>query len=209
VTKGYDKCISLFLGRGAKTIQVYKSDKKVANIFISEYSGEWVVRFDSEVKNEMKRFVPDEHHRNLETVADVCLALANNNYGGIFVFGPRAEIEAAIENKLREKPTRIGYAFPASIADVGPDLLQELAKLDGATFIDHHGNILRTNFVILGGEMPKAETDDETAEVLQRGARHTAGVIASYTCRDSLVIIISENGGITLLQDGSVKARDL
>ena len=210
VTKGYNRCISLFLGRGAKTIQVYQSDQTVANIFISEYSGEWVVRFNSEVKDAMKKCIPpDVPNDVLDQVAEVCLKLANSNSGAIFVFGPRRELDIALEHKLLKKDTKIDYVFPATIDRVGLDVLHELAKLDGATFIDYQGNILRTNFVILSKEPPQPATDDSTADVLQRGARHTAGVVASIICEESLVIVISENGGITLLQNGAVKAPDL
>jgi DNA integrity scanning protein DisA with diadenylate cyclase activity len=211
ITKDINGTICFLLKRGAKKIHVYKGGTRTADIFTSEYTGEWILRFPDEIKNKIRALAP-KNNRAIDLVADVCLDLSNSNYGGIFVFGPRDELVSALEHHLEPRPSSIKYRkAQVSVAEVGEEILIELSKIDGATLIDHDGFVIETNFVIRlrkdsepsGQVVGIVDVDNgKSNELRKRGARHNAGMDVSRVCPESLVIIVSENGGISLIRNG-------
>lgn len=233
ITSDVQDVICFLLKRESKKIHVYESGKRVADVFTSEYSSEWVLRFPDQIKQRIREFAPS-NNRAIDMIADVCLALSNSNYGGIFVFGPREELKDALANKLEPRESNIKYRKgEQDVTKVGEGILIELAKIDGATFIDYDGTIVEINFVIglkkekeeekeppkldeaLADTATTSEKDlapltegdptpdvEKTIHLRKRGARHNAGMDVSRACPESLVIIVSENGGISLIRNG-------
>jgi DNA integrity scanning protein DisA with diadenylate cyclase activity len=82
------------------------------------------------------------------------------------------------------------------VREVGVQLLAEFAKLDGATFISKAGRVVRTNTAVY----PKASPDVKIFK--DRGTRHKSAEMIARSDDEAVVIVISENGGISLLSEG-------
>ncbi len=163
------------------------------------------------IKKNIRAFAPKDNPV-VDLIAEVSLDLSNRNYGGIFVFGPRDELDSALKDRLEPRDSSIKYRKgQVNVTEVGQEILIELSKIDGATFIDYDGFIIEINFVIrakknhnfseAGEEIAKTDVA-RSKDLRKRGARHNAGVDVSRICPHSLVIIVSENGGISLVQNG-------
>jgi DNA integrity scanning protein DisA with diadenylate cyclase activity len=82
------------------------------------------------------------------------------------------------------------------IQSLGVDNLIEFAKIDGATFIDDNGNITYINVTI------RAKQPTKRTLFSGRGARHEAAESISKKVPNALVVVVSENRGISLVSDG-------
>ena len=82
-------------------------------------------------------------------------------------------------------------------ADLAP-LRHALAQVDGAAVLDGHGTLRQLGVRLV--PTPEAESSVEG----YRGMRHTAGRRYSYDDPAATVIVVSEDGPVTVLRNGKV-----
>jgi hypothetical protein len=117
--------------------------------------------------------------------------LGARGIGALLVYRPDRAAPPDFEVGIPEPPP-LDIRRPVDIAP----LRHVLAQLDGASFFDESG-ILR----LLGVRLvpsPEAETRVEG----YRGMRHTAGRRYSYDDPSATVIVVSEDGPVTVLRNG-------
>lgn len=81
-------------------------------------------------------------------------------------------------------------------------LRQLLAQIDGATIVDHRGNVLETGVHLIGSE--------RSAELIGtrpgRGTRHGSARRFSFDEPRTVVFVVSEDGPVTVFSDGGIAA---
>jgi hypothetical protein len=133
----------------------------------------------------------------LETLLEFAVHdLGARGIGAILLYRADAGASTAIELRLPPPPP-LDLRRPSDLAP----LRHALAQLDGAAVIDHDG-ILRELGVRLVPS-PEAESSVEGF----RGMRHTSGRRYSFDDPAATVIVISEDGPVTVLRNGELIGR--
>jgi hypothetical protein len=125
--------------------------------------------------------------------------LGARGIGAILVYRPRGDATAdgnGLERRLAEPPP-LDIRRPADLAP----LRHVLAQIDGAAVFDRHG-VLRQLGVRL---VPSAEAESDVEGF--RGMRHTSGRRYSHDDPSATVIVISEDGPVTVLRNGQLAGR--
>jgi hypothetical protein len=119
--------------------------------------------------------------------------LGSRGIGAILIYRPDGEPGPPVEARLPSPPP-LDIADPADLAP----LRHALGQIDGAAFFDA-GGVLRE----LGARLvPTA--DAETSVAGLGGMRHTSGRRYSYDDPFATVIVVSEDGPVTVLRGGRV-----
>lgn len=116
--------------------------------------------------------------------------------GAILVYQADATKESTIELRLPPPPP-LDVRRPSDLAP----LRHALAQIDGAAVIDHDG-ILRE----LGVRLVPSPEAEMTVEGF-RGMRHTSGRRYSFDDPTATVIVVSEDGPVTVLRNGELIGR--
>jgi DNA integrity scanning protein DisA with diadenylate cyclase activity len=87
-----------------------------------------------------------------------------------------------------------------SPADLAP-LHHVLGQVDGAAFFDETGALRQ-----LGAKLLPSRESESVVEAF-RGTRHTSAVRYSYDDPAALVVVVSEDGPVTVLRAGRVLGR--
>lgn len=119
--------------------------------------------------------------------------LGARGIGAILVYRPDADDSPSYELRLPEPPP-LRISAPSNLAP----LRHVLSQTDGAAVFDRDG-VLRALGVRLVPS-PTAESDIEG----YRGMRHTAGRRYSFDDRRATVIVVSEDGPVTVLRKGQL-----
>lgn len=132
----------------------------------------------------------------LETLLEFAVHdLGSRGVGAILVFRPDRDLPTSFEGRLpTPPPLRIGHP-----PDLAP-LRHVLAQIDGATLFEGDGTLREIGVRLV--PTTEAETDVEG----YRGMRHTAGRRYSYDDPTATVIVVSEDGPVTVLRGGAVVA---
>jgi hypothetical protein len=140
------------------------------------------------------------HHGDrdvLETLLEFAVHdLGSRGIGAILLYRPDADAASMIELRLPQPPP-LDVRRPSDLAP----LRHALAQIDGAAVIDRDG-ILRELGVRLVPS-PQAETSVEGF----RGMRHTSGRRYSFDDPAATVIVVSEDGPVSVLRNGELVGR--
>ena len=109
---------------------------------------------------------------------------------------PTTARESAIELRLPPPPP-LDLRRPSDLAP----LRHALAQIDGAAVVDH-GGVLRE----LGVRLVPSPEAESVVDGL-RGMRHTSGRRYSFDDPGATVIVVSEDGPVTVLRGGEVIGR--
>lgn len=133
----------------------------------------------------------------LETLLEFAVHdLGARGIGATLVYRPDISLESSFEDRLSvPPPLRIDRA-----QDLAP-LRHALAQVDGASLFDERGTLRRIGVRLV--PTPEAESDVDG----YRGMRHTAGRRYSYDDPGATVIVVSEDGPVTVLRGGSLLGR--
>ena len=138
--------------------------------------------------------IEDADRDVLETLLEFAVHdLGARGIGAILVFRPGCEPPSLLELRLPEPPA----LDVRRVSDLTP-LRHALSQTDGAAVIDGDG-VLRQ----LGVRLVPSATSVAEVEGL-RGMRHTSGRRYSFDDASATVIVISEDGPVTVLRDGEV-----
>lgn len=192
LTKKYPKSVCFVLPRDARNIIVYHSGFEAAEIRVSEIAGEYQFRYPEDIKDIIRAAAPKCESIITDMVCDTALELSNEGEGGIIILGEVPFEKLGLSRHLNIKPNQ-------KIQDIGQDFLTEFVKLDGASFVQQDGVIVHVNTTV------STPFYNEPRKIfMERGARHEIGEKLSNIASGSLVIIISENGGISLVKNGRI-----
>ena len=122
--------------------------------------------------------------------------LGARGIGAILVYRADAARESAIELRLPPPPP-LDLRRPSDLAP----LRHALAQIDGAAVVDH-GGVLRE----LGVRLVPSPEAESVVDGL-RGMRHTSGRRYSFDDPGATVIVVSEDGPVTVLRGGEVIGR--
>ena len=122
--------------------------------------------------------------------------LGARGIGALLVHRPDVDEVTSFELRMPvPPPLRIGRP-----EDLAP-LIHALAQLDGAAVFDHGGTLRQLGVRLV--PTPEAEADVDGL----RGMRHTAGRRYSFDDPAAVVIVVSEDGPVTVLRAGTVLGR--
>jgi Probable sensor domain DACNK/DisA bacterial checkpoint controller nucleotide-binding len=119
--------------------------------------------------------------------------LGSLRIGALLVYRPDGHPGPAVEERLPTPPP-LNIRKPFHLAP----LRHALAQIDGAGVFDAEG-VLRQ----LGVRLVPSATAEETVEALG-GTRHTSGRRYSYDDPSATVIVVSEDGPVSVLRNGAV-----
>ncbi len=139
-------------------------------------------------------------HGDRETLTDLLEFavhdLGARNIGALLVYRPTAEDHDSYEIRLPAPPP-LRISRPADLAP----LRHVLAQIDGAAVFDTDGILRQLGVRLVPSAV--AETDVEG----YRGMRHTSGRRYSFDDPKATVIVVSEDGPVTVLRSGQILAR--
>jgi DNA integrity scanning protein DisA with diadenylate cyclase activity len=195
ITTSSTPSICIILPRDTRNISFYMNGKKIAELFLAERMGEWKYRNVNKIREILLKH-SEMHPELLEKVLEASLELSSRRFGAIIVLGRIPEETIAFQ-RIRSKL----QAYP--LREVAIPYFVEFAKLDGATIIDDSGQITHVNTIL----SPLMNTGD--LEIFpDRGSRHETGEKICRLAPKALVIVISENGGISILKDKKALIRE-
>jgi DNA integrity scanning protein DisA with diadenylate cyclase activity len=122
--------------------------------------------------------------------------LGARGVGAILVYAPDPSAPSTLESRLPPPPP-LDVRRPSDLAP----LRHALAQIDGAALIDADG-IVRELGVRL---VPSPEAESEVDGL--RGMRHTSGRRYSFDDPAATVIVVSEDGPVTVLRRGRLVGR--
>jgi hypothetical protein len=122
--------------------------------------------------------------------------LGARGIGALIVLGPRDDETAGREVRLAQPPP-LRIDRPADLAP----LRHALAQVDGAAVLDGDGTLRQLGVRLVPS--PEAEADVEGF----RGMRHTAARRYSFDDPKATVIVVSEDGPVTVLRNGVMLGR--
>jgi len=122
--------------------------------------------------------------------------LGARGIGAILVYRPDSETPSTIELRLPPPPP-LDVRRPSDLAP----LRHALGQIDGAAVIDHDG-ILRELGVRL---VPSPEAENVVDGL--GGMRHTSGRRYSFDDPGATIIVVSEDGPVTVLRNGELVGR--
>ncbi|MGH9021504.1 MAG: diadenylate cyclase, partial [Acidimicrobiia bacterium] len=122
--------------------------------------------------------------------------LGSRGIGALLIYRPEAEPAPPVEERLpMPPPIRILHA-----SHLAP-LRHALAQIDGAAVFDADGVLRR-----LGVRLVPSSAAEEKVEAFG-GTRHTSGRRYSYDDPLATVIVVSEDGPVSVLRNGEVLGR--
>ena len=122
--------------------------------------------------------------------------LGSRGIGAIFVYRPDMDVEPTYEIRLPQPPP-LRIDRPSDLAP----LRHVLAQIDGAAVLDRAGSLRELGVRLV----PSVEAESDIAGF--RGMRHTAGRRYSFDDSTATVIVVSEDGPVTVLRNGEMIGR--
>ncbi|MFV0259541.1 MAG: diadenylate cyclase [Acidimicrobiales bacterium] len=117
--------------------------------------------------------------------------VGSRNVGATFVVSPDGRLQPGTDRRWRRVP-EFQITRPSDLAP----LYHILGQLDGAAVFDQHGTLRE-----LGARLvPSVEA--ETAVGPYRGTRHTSALRYSYDDPSAVLIVVSEDGPVSVLRGG-------
>lgn len=122
--------------------------------------------------------------------------LGSRGIGSLLVLHPAGDLAAAHEHRL-PSPPELRIDRPHDLAP----LRHALAQTDGATIFDPSGTLRW-----MGVRLVPSRASEEAVRPL-RGTRHTSALRYSHDDLDAVVIVVSEDGPVTVMRGGEVVGR--
>ena len=116
--------------------------------------------------------------------------------GALLIYRPDVDDEPSYELRLPVPPP-LKLARPADLAP----LRHVLAQVDGAAIFDASGILRQLGVRLVPSPQAEVEVDG------YRGMRHTSGRRYSYDDSLSTIIVVSEDGPVTVLRNGEILGR--
>ncbi len=192
ITQNYPNAFAFFLERGQNSILVYYRGRLEYEYYLSDYDGSWNIRSYSSLLDQIKstlRIATSEgiKTKTIEKVFSAVWWMSYKVIGTMIVITKPDMIKQLKENSEQ------GREIEKPFDDLKPNMIYDLAMLDGAILMDEEG------MVYYGGVHFKyinSLTEKMEIELQHKGTRHhQAGHIVCAE-NDTLVFTVSENRGI-------------
>ena len=138
-----------------------------------------------------------DHHGDrdvFETLLEFAVHdLGASGIGATLVYRPDAGLHTSFDHRLPTPPP-LRITHPADLAP----LRHALGQVDGATLFDESGTLLA-----MGVRLVPSPVAEETVDGY-RGMRHTSGRRYSFDDPAATVIVVSEDGPVTVLRNGEL-----
>lgn len=119
--------------------------------------------------------------------------LGARGIGATLVYRPDERLESSFDDRLATPPP-LDVRRPTDLAP----LRHALAQIDGASLYDESGILRRIGVRLVPTARSEAEVDGF------RGTRHTSGRRYSADDQEATVIVVSEDGPVTVMRGGSI-----
>lgn len=185
----------LVVRRGHKAMYLYRNGLLEAIAVLPEKTGLWEYTQPIKKIEEITNILPYSR-RILEYVFEVCWEMVIRGYGGIFIIGDVAVTLNDHEQRIEINKQQLFLLDRETIA--------EIAKLDGAIFISKTGELQKAAVIILNKGEAECEVGKPKTGALSgtTGARRRTAYLTSKECPNAVVVCVSQNGTITLFQNG-------
>jgi orotate phosphoribosyltransferase len=182
--------IGFVVRRGRRSVAVYRSERLEAMADLSEKTGLWEFTTPRSVVEGTEWIIPGIG-KTLEAVLEIAREMVNLGYGGLFVVG---EIPASLT--LKEPKIHVREQ---KLANLGPWIGAEIAKLDGAVFVTKLGAITRAATIIVNKvDESNSGGPSQPADRKPGGSRRETARRTSLECPESAVVCVSQNGTIDI-----------
>jgi hypothetical protein len=193
----HDGVTVVLLQRGSASAGIYREGKKKAEYLLQERLGEWRLRVFDDIQRTIAAAstVPP---KVLGDVVDAVLHLSYQRVGALLVVG--ADLVSRLD--------ATGFRIDSRLNSMETRDFENWAKEDGAVLISPQGN------VEMGGCILNVTEDLMTPEIRgrlerdQKGGRHKAAARVSAAFTNTLVLVVSENRGITVFSAGNAVLWD-
>ena len=185
------------LQRGSASAVIYREGKKRAEYLLHERLGEWRLRVFDDLREAIAgaTTLPG---KLVGEVVDAVLHLSYHRVGALVAVG------SGLVSSLNATGFRIG----SSLSSMGVKDFENWAKEDGAVLISEQGRVEMGGCILnVAKDLMKPEVRARL-EREQKGGRHHAAARVSASCPDALVLVVSENRGITAFNGGNIVLWD-
>jgi DNA integrity scanning protein DisA with diadenylate cyclase activity len=139
---------------------------------------------------------PEQHRILLRLLRFAVHDLGARRVGALLVFQPSDPFAALLEDRLPIPPP-LSVERPANLAPLG----HVLSQFDGAAIFDGEGMLTH-----LGARLVPSREAEQLVEAFG-GTRHTSARRYSYDEPDAVVIVVSEDGPVTVFRAGEILGR--
>jgi len=189
----------LFSEENKNCVRMFSGGKHVADYFLSETTGNWVLRFSEDIENFLKPL-------NLCSVTQNCLIsdiinLSYKRIGAMLVF-----TNEPLVNGKDYKDSGVRFNKKIFLGEENcKNHLFEAASMDGAVLLKLENSakaakkaqIYKFGAILSTGSKHSKKCDD-----FNMGARHKTAACFSYSHKEALIVVISENRGISVFAGG-------
>jgi DisA bacterial checkpoint controller nucleotide-binding len=193
----HDGVTVVLLQRDSSSAGIYREGKKKAEYLLYERFGEWRLR----IFDDLRRVVGDVatlQKKVLGELIDSILHLSYHRVGALVVAGP----------DLVSRLDASGFRIDARLSSMGPGDFENWAKEDGAVLMSQQGMVEIGGCILNVAEDLVKPDIRRQIERDQKGGRHQAAARASAAFVDALVLVVSENRGITVFSGGNIVLWD-
>lgn len=189
----HDGVTVVLLQRASSSAGIYREGKKRAEYFLNERVGEWRLRIFDDLRQAIADTGPLPK-KVVSELLDTILHLSYQRVGALVVAGP----------DLVSRLDASGFRIDANLSSLGTGDFENWAKEDGAVLMSERG------MVEMGGCILNVAEDLVNSDVRrklereQKGGRHQAAARVSAKCPDTLVLVVSENRGISAFHGGDI-----
>ena len=204
ITETY-ACIAFWAHAERRSIHVHAMGRWVAEYYLAERVGRWRLRiFDESLQRTLSASDSAIQYFVAERVLRAAWELAQSGNGAVFVISDRRELESKFQ--FGEGTQYDGRQLP----EIDQNDLLRRASQDGAVLLSPQGRFECSN-AILTPKLPVRLPHTMRARLSSgaHGGRHTVACNVAALCLDATVIVVSANGGISILARASVVEWDV
>jgi DNA integrity scanning protein DisA with diadenylate cyclase activity len=204
ITKTYSNSFAFLLERGKNSILIYHNGSLKYEYYLSDYDGSWKTRSYASLLEVIKKALNINKVNNIastiiDKVFDIIWWLSYKKIGTMIVVTDSGKDNEKI-NKMKRMAEH-GRYINQPIDDLLPNMIYDLAMVDGAILMDFEGTVHWGGLKFTYQNELSQELD---AELKNKGTRHSqAGHIATGE-NDTLVFTVSENRGITVFYESNI-----
>lgn len=223
ITNKNNKIICFSLDGHNKVIKLFYKGKEQAEFYLSQSCGKWKVRIIEECKqtlcnniesifHEKKTNVPESYKLIVDLLFPILLHRSNTKQGTMIIFDyenkflQKNNLTSTSGNTINiEMVDFVDFDFQKTYTE---ELFAYLA-LDGATVIDNDMVAKKAGVIINTGT--SSSTPSKTIDLLKnhgKGSRHISAAQMAHMYPESLVFVVSENGGISIFMGDNVLLFD-
>jgi hypothetical protein len=193
----HDGVTVVMLQRDSASAGIYREGKKKAEYILQERLGEWRLRVFDDLQREIAA-ASTLPQKVLSDVVDAVFHLSYQRVGAFVIVG----------EDLVSRLDANGFRIDSRLNSMEKRDFENWAKEDGAVLISPQGNVEMGGCILNVAEDLMSPAVRGRLERDQKGGRHKAAALVSAAFSDALVLVVSENRGITVFSAGNAVLWD-